>query len=65
MTESSAATETVLSIELLVVSVVGVLLPPQAIKKILPQTANKPKLVLIDLFIMKIFTKLGLPSNLC
>jgi hypothetical protein len=51
--------------ELVVESVVVALLLPQAIKNILPQTAIKPKLVLIDLFIMKIFTKLGLPSNMC
>jgi hypothetical protein len=63
MTESSAATVTVLSIEVAVV--VDELLPPQANKNILPQNAIKPKLVLIDLFIMKIFTKLGLPSNMC
>jgi hypothetical protein len=36
---------------------------PHAIEKILPQTAIKPMLVLIDLFIMKIFTKLGLHLN--
>jgi hypothetical protein len=55
----------VLSIEVVVVSVEAALSPPQAIKKILTETAIKPKLVLIDLFIMKIFTKLGLPSNMC
>jgi hypothetical protein len=61
MTESSAATVTVLSI----VAVELAVSLPQAIKKILPQNAIKPRLVFIVLIIMKIFTKLGLPSNKC
>ena len=59
MTESSAAAFAVLS--MVAVAVAGLL--PQAIKKILQLTAIKPALIFIVLFIMKIFTKLGLPLN--
>jgi hypothetical protein len=53
MTESSAATVTVLSIELVVVSVVVALLLPQANKKILQVIVIKPTLFLIVLFMIK------------
>ena len=61
MTESWVTTFAVLS--MVAVAVAGSF--PQAIKKILQVNAIKPALIFIVLFIMKIFTKLGLPSNRC
>jgi hypothetical protein len=59
MTESSLTAFAVLS--MVVVDAAGSL--PQAVKKIPQVTAIKPRLLFNVLFIMKIFTKLGLPLS--